>query len=76
MSKKKNTFRKRKEKMGDFLIDLCKYVVTVVLFTKLFKDASEWGTLENSLTILVVAAFFMVAIILQEDEPINNLKKK
>ena len=76
MSKKKKTFRKRKEKIGDFLIDISKYIVTVFLFSAVFKDVSKWGVTEYSLTALGVLAILIVAFMLQEDEQNNNSKKK
>lgn len=76
MSKKKKTFRKRKEKIGDFILDINKYIVTIVLFSALFENTSEWGVLEYSLTVIVVMAFLLVAILLQEEEPNINAKNK
>lgn len=75
MVKNKATFRKRKSKLGDFLIDIAKYVVTAILFAAVFKDSDQWNTLYFLPVIAVVFITVAAGLMLQEAEPENKKKK-
>ena len=75
MSKNKATFRKRKSKLGDFFIDLAKYVVTAILFAAVFKDSKEWNPLYFIPVVIIVIIAVTGGIMLQEAEPENKKEK-
>ena len=61
--------KKQKEKIGDLLLDLVKYIVTAILFATWFSDISGWRWLASLLLITWIGVSFF------EDDKSNKKKK-
>lgn len=64
---------KRKEKLGDLLLDIAKYIITAILFATWFSDISNWEWYSYLLPITAVVVAASVGLSLFKD---NNKKKK
>ena len=64
--------QKQRDKIGDLLLDIAKYIITAVIRTSWFKDTYHWSWYMFLLPICASAITILTAIILYD----NNIKKK
>ena len=73
----KNMDNKRKEKFGDLLLGISKYIITAIILTSLFNDIGDWKWYTYILSSLAVAATILGALSLyKEDEITVNKRQK
>ncbi len=65
--------RIRKEKFGDLLLDVAKYIITAVILTSLFKGADEWPWYIYFAIMSLVVLLIWGSLLLFKDE---KLRKK
>ncbi len=65
---------KRKEKLGDFLLDVAKYILTAVLLATWFSDIGTWSWYSYILPIGAVLAATIFGLALYKDD--NKKKRK
>ena len=67
--------KKRKEKFGDLLLDIAKYIITAVLLATWFSDVDEWEWYSYVLPILVVVTITVGGLLLFKDDEKKGHKK-
>lgn len=65
---------KRKEKFGDLLLGIAKYIITAVILTSFFQGMGAWAWYTYIISIVAVSAIIIVGLKLFEEE--KNIKKK
>lgn len=64
----------RKEKFGDLLLDIAKYIITAVILATFFQGIGEWQWYTYIVTLFVVGFIILVALQLYGNND-NNRKK-
>lgn len=65
---------KRKEKFGDLLLGIAKYIITAVILTSFFQGMGTWSWYTYIISIAVVTAVIFLGLILFDED--KNIKKK
>ena len=66
---------KRKEKLGDLLLDIAKYIITAILLATWFSDIEQWNWYSYILPVAAVVIAAISGLYLFKDDK-NKLKKK
>ena len=66
--------KKRKEKFGDLLLDVAKYIITAVVLTSLFQGVGEWAWYAYLITMLAVGTLIWGSLQLFSED-IDKKKK-
>ncbi|MBQ9191694.1 MAG: hypothetical protein IJ699_04330 [Bacteroidaceae bacterium] len=67
--------QKQKDKIGDLLLDLVKYIVTAILFATWFSDITWWSWQAYIVVIASIALITWIGISFFEEEKSNKKKK-
>ena len=67
--------KKQKEKIGDLLLDLVKYIVTAILFATWFSDISWWRWQAYIVVLASLAIITWIGVSFFEDDKSNKKKK-
>lgn len=70
---------KRKEKLGDLLLDIAKYIITAILLATWFSDINQWSWYSYLLPIIAVVVAILGGLSLfnnNNSSRINKRKKK
>jgi len=60
--------KKRKEKFGDLLLDIAKYIITAVLLATWFSDVDEWEWYSYVIPVFVVVTITIGGLLLFKDD--------
>ena len=71
-----NVNTKKKEKFGDLLLDIAKYIITAVILTSLFQGIEEWNWHVYVLCIISVVIIIWIGLDQFNDNKNKTNKKK
>ncbi|MDE7456265.1 MAG: hypothetical protein K2M96_06095 [Prevotella sp.] len=67
---------KRKEKLGDLLLDIAKYIITAILLASWFSDIEQWNWYSYILPVAAVIIAAISGLYLFKEDNIKNKKKR
>ena len=68
--------KKRKEKFGELLLDVAKYIITAVILTSLFQGFAEWTWYAYFIAMVAVSLLIWGSLQLFSEDKDKNKKKK
>lgn len=66
---------KRKEKLGDLLLDIAKYIITAILLATWFSDIEQWNWYSYILPVAAVVIAATSGLYLFKEGNTNNKRK-
>lgn len=66
---------KRKEKLGDLLLDIAKYIITAILLASWFSDIEQWNWYSYILPVAAVIIAAISGLYLFKEDNIKHKKK-
>lgn len=67
---------KRKEKLGDLLLDIAKYIITAILLATWFSDIGEWEWYSYLLPVIAVVVAAITGLSMFSNESKSNKHNK
>ena len=66
---------KKREKLGDLMLDIAKYIITAILISACFSGSDEWKWYDFIYPVIVVGVMIWVSLFLIDGKENGNKKQ-